>query len=58
MRRQSHELIERLSGKEGGQVIGWSSPRADVEVADNKGSLLKVDELLEKVCGPVQRFFL
>ena len=55
---QGHKLVELVSGEEGADFIGRPSLWAHVEVTNDKGGFLKVDELLQEMCSPEQRFLL
>ena len=55
---QGHKLVELVSGEKGADVIGWLSLWAHIEVTNDEGGFLEVDELLQKMFGPEQRFIL
>ena len=55
---QGHKLVELVFGEEGADVIGWLSLWAHIEVTNDEGGFLEVDELLQKMFGPEQRFIL
>ena len=55
---QGHKLVELVSGEEGADVIGWLSLWAHIEVTNDEGGFLEVDELLQKMFSPEQRFIL
>ena len=55
---QGHKLAEHLTGEECAQFIGRLPSWADVQVANDEGGLLKVDDLLQEMCRPAQRFLL
>ena len=55
---QGHKLAEHLIGEECAQFIGWLPSWADIEVANDEGRLLEVDDLLQEMCRPAQRFLL
>ena len=58
MCRQCHKLVELISGEEGAEIVGRLSFWAHVEITNDKGGFLKVDELLQEMFGPEQRFLL
>ena len=55
---QGHKLVELISGEEGAEIIGWLSFWAHIEITNDEGGFLKVDELLQVMCSPEQRFLL
>ena len=55
---QGHKLDELVSREEGADFIGRPSLWAHVEVTNDEGGFLKVDELLQEMCSPEQRFLL